>query len=146
MPTRAPGAGSLFSGWQLVHRRPFSGRIHGGCLAEHPGLFDGLVMLAAYSTQDFSQLDVKVLNILASEDQVLNQSKYETGKALLPAGFEELVIEGGCHAGFGLYGPQAGDGTVTMIPQAQPGGRIQDPPLRRDVGGALYMPTRVEGV
>ncbi|MBQ8536804.1 MAG: hypothetical protein IJ461_05300 [Clostridia bacterium] len=103
-------------------------------------------MLAAYSTQDFSQLDVKVLNILASEDQVLNQSKYETGKALLPAGFEELVIEGGCHAGFGLYGPQAGDGTVTIIPQAQPGGRIQDPPLRRDVGGALYMPTRVEGV
>ena len=32
----------------------------------------------------------------------------------LPAAFEERIIEGGCHAGFGSYGPQDGDGMPTM--------------------------------
>ena len=36
------------------------------------------------------------------------------GKRLLPAGFQELVISGGCHAWFGDYGVQDGDGEPTI--------------------------------
>jgi len=37
----------------------------------------------------------------------------------LPASFEEYIIEGGCHAGFGSYGPQDGDGAATITGDAQ---------------------------
>ena len=32
----------------------------------------------------------------------------------LPASLEEQIIEGGCRAGFGSYGPQDGDGTPSI--------------------------------
>lgn len=95
------------------------GSMAASCVAGHPGMFEGLVLLAAYSVDDLSKLDVQVLSLLGSEDQVLNRQKYEAGKPLLPAGFEEVIIEGGCHAGFGCYGPQAGDGTPAITHREQ---------------------------
>ena len=95
------------------------GSMAASCVAGHPGMFEGLVLLAAYSTNDLSQLDLQVLSLVGSEDQVLNWQKYENSKAMLPAGFQEIIIEGGCHGGFGLYGPQAGDGTPTITSQEQ---------------------------
>ena len=35
---------------------------------------------------------------------------YEKYKSNLPDGFTEIIIDGGNHAGFGMYGEQAGDG------------------------------------
>ena len=96
-----------------------AGSMAASCLAGHPGMFEGLVLLAAYSADDLSKLDVKVLSVVGSEDEVLNRQKYENGKALLPKDFQEVTIEGGCHAGFGCYGPQAGDGTPTITHQEQ---------------------------
>ena len=40
--------------------------------------------------------------------------KYEAAKALLPADSAEVVIRGGCHAYFGDYGAQDGDGEPTV--------------------------------
>ena len=40
--------------------------------------------------------------------------KYAANKMNLPASFEEHIIDGGCHAGFGSYGAQDGDGTPTL--------------------------------
>ena len=37
----------------------------------------------------------------------------------LPEDFRELVIDGGCHAGFGLYGPQEGDGVPAITAEEQ---------------------------
>lgn len=37
----------------------------------------------------------------------------------MPADFNELVIEGGNHAGFGSYGAQAGDGEATISQEKQ---------------------------
>jgi hypothetical protein len=37
----------------------------------------------------------------------------------LPPGSELVVIDGGNHAGFGHYGPQAGDGTATIDREEQ---------------------------
>lgn len=83
-------------------------------LARNTEAFDGLILLASYSTADFSNAAVDVLSVYGTEDEVLSRTKYEENASNLPADFSELVIEGGCHAGFGMYGPQKGDGTPTI--------------------------------
>ena len=71
---------------------------------------DGLILLAAYSTEP---VDVPVLSLYGSEDGVLNLEKYEKYRPNLPE-LTEVVLEGGNHAGFGLYGAQEGDGTAAI--------------------------------
>ena len=87
--------------------------------AGHSDELDGLILLAAYSTEDLSGSDLAVLSIYGSEDQVLNRGKYESYKKNLPANMDEVVIDGGCHAGFGVYGPQDGDGIPTITSEEQ---------------------------
>ena len=79
----------------------------------------GLILLAAYSTVDFSNSDVKILSIFGSEDRVLNLEKYAEYKPNLSKNTREFVIEGGNHAGFGFYGKQKGDGPATISSQEQ---------------------------
>ena len=83
-------------------------------VADHTDAFAGQVLLGAYSTADLTQSGLTVLSVYGSEDRVMNREKYAAGKSNLPADFTELVIDGGCHAGFGMYGPQDGDGTPTI--------------------------------
>ncbi len=87
--------------------------------AGHSGEFEGLILLAAYSTKDLSGSDLAVLSIYGSEDDVLNMEKNEANRDHLPADAIEVVIEGGCHAGFGAYGPQDGDGTPSISGKEQ---------------------------
>lgn len=77
-------------------------------MASHPEI-RGLILLGSYSTADVS--DRPTLSIYGSEDGVMNREKYEKYRSNLGEGLTEIVIEGGCHAYFGTYGPQAGDGT-----------------------------------
>ena len=60
-----------------------------------------------------------MISIYGSEDGVLNREKYAEYRRNLPAAFEEHIIEGGCHAGFGSYGPQDGDGVPTITGEEQ---------------------------
>ncbi len=76
--------------------------------------FCGLVLLGAYSTADLSDTSLSVLSLYGSEDGVMNAEKYEKNKQNLPEDFTEIEIEGGCHAYFGTYGAQKGDGTPTL--------------------------------
>lgn len=76
--------------------------------------FAGLILLASYSIDDLSDEGLRVLSICASEDRVLNAEAYEKNKKNLPDNYVEYVIEGGCHAYFGVYGAQEGDGTPTI--------------------------------
>ena len=94
------------------------GAMAASCAAKHPEEFDGLLLLAAYSTADLSDSGLQVLSLYGSEDGVLNREKYEKYRANLPADTRETVINGGCHAGFGAYGPQKGDG-VPRITRAE---------------------------
>jgi len=80
---------------------------------------DGLILLAAYSTKDLSESDLAVLSVYGTEDQVLSREKYEECRGNLPTGAVEIVIDGGCHVGFGNYGPQDGDGTPTISGEEQ---------------------------
>ena len=88
-------------------------------LADHTDEFEGLILLGAYSTADLSETSLDVLSIYGSEDQVLNREKYEEYKPNLPDGFTEVVIDGGCHAYFGVYGSQEGDGIPTISNEEQ---------------------------
>ena len=88
-------------------------------LGDHGETYEGLLLLASYSTEDFSDSDLSVLSIYGSEDQVLNADKYASNKENLPDGFEEVLIEGGCHAYFGSYGEQDGDGEPSISNEAQ---------------------------
>ena len=88
-------------------------------LSENSDAFEGLVLLGSYSTEDLSDIGMKVLSVYGSEDKVLNHEKYDENKTNLPDDFTEIVIEGGCHAYFGMYGNQEGDGTPTITQSEQ---------------------------
>lgn len=88
-------------------------------LEKHIDDFEGLILLGSYSMVDFSDSDLNVLSIYGSEDRVLNKEKYEQNKSNLPDNFSEVVIDGGCHSFFGVYGNQDGDGTPTITNEEQ---------------------------
>jgi len=83
-------------------------------LAENVADYNGLVLLGSYSAADLADKGIKVLSIYGSEDAVLNRDKYEENKGNLPGNFIEYLIEGGNHAGFGVYGEQEGDGEALI--------------------------------
>ena len=80
----------------------------------HPGAYEGMILLASFSNDDLSGEPLRVLSVYGSEDRVLDRGKYEQAKDKLPDDVTEQVIAGGCHAGFGMYGAQDGDGTPTI--------------------------------
>ena len=88
-------------------------------LARHTEDYEGLILLGSYSTADLSDTDLDVLSVFGSEDQVMNREKYDENKSNLPTAFTETVIDGGCHAYFGMYGAQEGDGTPTITNEEQ---------------------------
>ena len=83
--------------------------------AENTAWVDGLILLAAYSTDP---VVLPVLSSYGSNDGVMNQEKYQQYRANLPE-LTEQIIDGGNHAGFGFYGPQEGDGEASISRQEQ---------------------------
>lgn len=79
-------------------------------LSKHKNEYEGLILLGSYSTENFSDTTLKAISIYGSEDGVLNREKYVENKSNLPNDFTEIIISGGCHAYFGMYGKQKGDG------------------------------------
>ena len=87
--------------------------------ADHSEDLEGVILLAAYSTKDLKDSNLTVLSVYGTEDRVLDQEKYGKYKANLPGNTVEAVIDGGCHAGFGNYGSQKGDGVPTISSEEQ---------------------------
>ena len=107
-----------------IERWYIGGHSLGGSMAasylkKHENEYAGLILLASYSTADLSQSDLAVLSVYGSEDGVLNRKKYKENLKNLPSDLTESIIDGGCHAGFGMYGPQKGDGTPRISAAAQ---------------------------
>jgi len=88
-------------------------------LEKHKEEYKGLVLLGSYSTADLSDSELCVLSVYGSEDKVMNREKYEENRSNLPRDFTEVVIDGGCHANFGMYGEQDGDGAATVTNEEQ---------------------------
>ncbi len=101
-----------------------AGHSLGGAMAasyasKHLSSFDALILLASYSTSDLSVATFPVLSLYGSNDGVLNREKLETYRSMMPAQYQEYVIEGGNHAGFGSYGAQSGDGAASISAEEQ---------------------------
>jgi len=117
-------ASEVTSRMPSIERWYIGGHSLGGSMAashvsKNPDKYEGLILLASYSTADLSQSGLEVLSVYGGQDRVLNAEKYEKYKTNLPTDFTEYVIDGGCHAYFGMYGKQKGDGEATIIPFEQ---------------------------
>ena len=88
-------------------------------LADNAEEYEGLILLGSYAANDLSDTDLDVLSIYGSEDKVMNREKYDENKSYLPDDFTEIMIDGGCHAYFGMYGAQDGDGTPVITNEEQ---------------------------
>ena len=93
--------------------------------AGHGERLNGVVLLAAYPTKALDD-HLSVVTIYGSEDGVLNRAKLENGRPYLPDSAKEYEIEGGNHAQFGNYGPQAGDGEAVLSAQEQQGRTVDE--------------------
>jgi len=109
-----PEIGSWYIGGHSL-----GGSMAASYLEKHSEEFEGLVLLGAYSTADLSETDLSVLSLYGSEDLVMDREKYEKYKKNLSARLTEFVIEGGCHAYFGAYGEQKGDGKPKLSAEDQ---------------------------
>ena len=115
-PNAADGVRAMYpqaDSWYMA------GHSLGGAMAansarEHADEFDGLVLLAAYSTGDISASGLRALSLYGENDGVMNRESYEKYRANLPEDFTETVIAGGNHAQFGAYGEQDGDGAAAI--------------------------------
>lgn len=101
-----------------------AGHSLGGSMAasyieKHADDFSGLILLGSYSTADLSDSSLRALCIHGTEDGVMNREKHDKYLQNLPLGTLDIEIEGGCHAYFGMYGEQDGDGVPTLTAEEQ---------------------------
>lgn len=109
---------SHISEWTMMGHS-LGGAMAASFSATHDEEVEALVLLAAYSTEDLSGLDIEVYSFYGSEDKVLNMEKYEEYHSNLPEDVIEEVIEGGNHANYAHYGAQDGDGEATITREEQ---------------------------
>ena len=77
------------------------------------------IYVSDYYHTDLTDSGLRVYSTYCSEDGVLNREKYEADRTNLPQDTTETVIDGGCHAGFGSYGAQKGDGAPVISAEEQ---------------------------
>jgi len=116
-------ANKLFEDYPDIKNWYIAGHSLGGAMAatylnKNAEKFKGLILLAAYSTTDLTDTDLKVLSIYGTNDQVMKKDKYEKYYANLP-NLTEVIIEGGNHCYFGNYGHQKGDGEASITQNQQ---------------------------
>lgn len=92
------------------------GGVRACMLADDPRV-TGLVLFASYCANDISHLGIPVLQVLASDDGLIDISAVNEARGLLPASATATTIEGANHASFGTYGDQPGDGLATLSRQ-----------------------------
>lgn len=102
----------------------FAGHSLGGLTAsgfadDHRDLTKGLILIAAYPNRDLSGAAFPVLSVYGDTDGVLNGKLYEKRLPWYPADFEEHIIPGANHAGFGDYGRQPRDNDAKITADEQ---------------------------
>ena len=98
------------------------GAMAAGYAAEHESEFAGVILFAAYPTQETA---IDTLVIYGSEDGVLNMARIAEAPKLVSGNYSEVVIDGGNHAQFGNYGKQKGDGEADISAEEQQTQTIQ---------------------
>ena len=118
------GAKGIVDNCPEVHDWYLSGHSLGGVMASwfahfHSEDYKGIILMASYSVRDLTDTDLDVLLLRGSKDTVLNIETYNKNLSNLPSDYTEIIIDGGCHAFFGDYGQQKGDGKPTLTVQEQ---------------------------
>lgn len=107
LATAAPGVGEwVLSGHSL-------GGVRACMLAAHPDVV-GLVLMGSYCANDISTESIPILQVLASDDGLIDEEALNTSAPLLPPSTQKMTLEGANHASFGTYGEQPGDGVATL--------------------------------
>ena len=117
-------ADGVFADHPEIENWYLAGHSLGGAIAalyaeKHADRLNGLILLASYSTVNLNESKLNILSVYGSEDGILNKNTYEKYRKNLPKGMTEVIIPGGCHAYFGAYGTQKGDGTPTISREEQ---------------------------
>jgi dienelactone hydrolase len=88
-------------------------------VSKHLDVVDGLVFWASYpGDNSLTNATIKVISIYGTKDMG-GMASFEQSRAQLPADTQFVVIDGGNHAQFGSYGPQAGDNVAAISPEEQ---------------------------
>ncbi len=100
----------------VVAGHSLGGAMAGAAVAADPSAFVGIIFEAAYppDSSSLAAWNGAVLSISADQDGLATPAKINATKYLLPATADFQVIAGACHAFFGSYGAQDGDGTPTI--------------------------------
>ena len=119
-------AAGVIDAFPQVDTWVIGGHSLGGAMASefvkgNPDAVDGLVLLASYpaASTDLSALPIRAVSTYGTENGLTQPEGFEASLARLPPGTQLIVIEGGNHAGFGHYGPQAGDGVASIDREEQ---------------------------
>ncbi len=86
--------------------------------ADHNDDLMGVINFASYPAEQIPD-DLYYIYIFGTEDMVMYREKYEESKKYAPQDFKEVIISGGNHSGFGLYGPQENDGEAKISKDEQ---------------------------
>ena len=113
---RPSAASDVIEAFPEIARWAVGGHSLGGAMAARftyrsPGVVDGLVLWASYPAEsdDLSDKDIAVTSIYGTRDGLATLDKIDASRPLLPPDTTWVALEGGNHAQFGWYGPQAGD-------------------------------------
>jgi hypothetical protein len=79
----------------------------------------GIAFMGSYPAGDMSQSALPVVTIHGSLDGLATPTKINDSLKQLPSTTRNVLIEGGNHAQYGNYGPQAGDGVATISREEQ---------------------------
>lgn len=114
-------AAEVIDAYPRVSRWAVGGHSLGGSMAasfaySNPDCVHALVLWASYPPEgnDLSASGLPVVSVYGDRDGVLSREAFQGTRALLPPGTRWVEIEGGNHAQFGSYGPQAGDGAPAL--------------------------------
>ena len=109
---------SVFPG---IRHWAIGGHSLGGAMAarfaiQNPGSLDGIALWASYpaNRDDLSTSNLKAVSIYGTRDGLSSLTQIQASQALLPSDTRWVSIEGGNHAQFGWYGPQAGDNEAAI--------------------------------
>lgn len=111
----------------VIGGHSLGGTIAASYLADHPESISGLVLWAAYpaNNTDLSTLDVHVASVFGTRDGLTTLGDINDSRSRLPADTDFVSIDGGNHAQFGDYGPQAGDNPATISRAEQQAQAVQ---------------------
>jgi pimeloyl-ACP methyl ester carboxylesterase len=109
-------AAEVMATYPEIEQWAIGGHSLGGAMAarfayQNPDVVRGLVLWASYPAEndDLSDRELAVTSIYGTHDCLMTQEKIAASRPLLPPATTWVAIEGGNHAQFGWYGPQAGD-------------------------------------